>query len=150
MARAPRTKTDVTTEPAKAAVSKSYKDFKMASSLEDNFLKVEFTFPGLGDTGHHLMIRSRYSKEYREAEARAARQIRALAVAKGPTEELDPEVLKSIQDTAFAALVASWTFEEECNSVNIVDFFNENPHMYELVNVAAATDSNFFASRASS
>lgn len=145
MARTPRSvKKEVTTEEAKKAFSKSYKDYQMTSSLEGNFHKVDFSFPGFEGTGHHLMIRSRYSKEYREAEARAARQIRALAVAKGPNEELDPELLKSIQDTAFAALVESWTFEEDCNSVNVVDFFNENPHMYELVNVEAATDSNFF------
>lgn len=139
----------VTTAPAKEAVSKSFRDFNVQRSVVDNFQKVDFTYPGVGETGHYLMIRSRYSEQYRNAEAKATRQVRALSLAKGEGVQLDEEVLKGIQDIAFASLVESWSFEEECNTTNVVEFFEANPHMYDIVNVTAAQDELFFAKRVS-
>ena len=98
----------------------------------------------MGDTGETLTIRSRYSKEYREAEARAQRQVSTMVMAR-KGEPLDEETIKQIEDIQFAALIADWSFDEELTVENITEFLTDNPQIRDDVNVKAAQDSLFLS-----
>lgn len=110
--------------------------------------ELAFTFPGEGPTGIVLHIRSQYSKEFREADSRATRQISSLTVSQNGAP-IDPELLDHIELGIFASLVAGWTFEEECTPENVIEFLAANPHTKDEINKLAARDSLFFGERVS-
>ncbi len=147
-AKTSETTKPVSTSPARQAVSSSFKAFNLNRDVEGKTIPVVVEYPTIGDTGHKLYIRSRYSKAYREAEAASLRRIRAMTVAKGA--EIDEDILEDIRMRAFCALVESWTFEEECTPENVIEFLTVNSLMYDKVNNAAAKDEDFFNSRANS
>lgn len=135
----------VSTEVAKKTVSASFRDFNLKKKLENApLLHYPLVFPGQGDTGHWLKIRNRHSEEFRQADLKAQRQISALVVANGSFEKIDKDMLDDINMRAFCKLVASWSFEEECNEDNLMEFFNNNPFAYDDINRLAAQDSLFF------
>lgn len=140
----------VTTAPAKEAVVKSFRDFSMKKKLDENpTVHYPFKFPGQGDTGFWLKVRSQYCKEFRDADMKAQRQISALIVANGgKVEDVDPDLMDDIRKRAFCKLVAEWNFPDELNDDNLMDFFAENEFVYDDVNNLAAQDSLFFSSPA--
>ena len=144
MARAPKEK--VSTKPAAVAVGKSYRNYNMRKQLENDPTTVyPFVFPGEGFTGESLQIRSQHSAIYREAEAKAQRQISSLILAAGgKPEAVDQGLVDDIRLRAFTKLVASWTFEEEMTEDALVEFLTDNPVAYDEINVLAAQDSLFF------
>lgn len=145
-------KTKVTTEKGKVAVVKSFRDFNLKKKLEANpTVHYPFVFPGQGDTGYWLKIRSQYSKEYREADMKAQRQISALIVANGgDVGKVDPELMDDIRRRAFCKLVAEWNFPDELNDDNLLDFMRDNEFVYDDINNLAAQDSLFFSEPAKS
>lgn len=150
--REPETSNVVTTEAGKAAVVKSFRDFNMKKDLEsDPTVNYPFVYPGVGDTGHWLKIRSQYSKAYRDADLKAQRQISSMIIAAGgKVEAVDPELMADIRLRAFTKLVAEWSFEDELNEDNLVEFFTNNEIAYDEVNQLAAQDSLFFSKSAKS
>lgn len=120
----------------------SFKKYNTVRDFQDSVHVLKLEYPGVGDTGETLTIRSRYSKEFREAQARAQRQIATMAMAK-KGEDLDDETVKEIEDAQFAALIADWSFEEELNTENVTEFLDANPQVYDLINRTAAQDSLF-------
>ncbi|WP_162207444.1 hypothetical protein, partial [Dyella japonica] len=129
----------------KKAVNASSRDFNLKQKLEyARLLPHPLVFLGQGDTGHWLKIRNRHSEEFRQADLKAQRQISALVVANGSFEKIDKDMLDDINMRAFCKLVASWSFEEECNEDNLMEFFNNNPFAYDDINRLAAQDSLFF------
>lgn len=163
MARAPKTKTAtaprepetgnvVTTEAGKQAVVKSFRDFNMKKDLEnDPTVHYPFVYPGQGDTGYWLKIRSQYSSVYREADLKAQRQISSLIIAAGgKVEDVDAELMKDIRLRAFTKLIAEWNFPDEMTEDNLVEFLTTNELAYDEINNLAAQDSLFFSRNAKS
>lgn len=145
MAKAPRK-----TQSAKESVSKSFRDYNLKRDVDGKLQKYHFVYPGEGDTGQFLMVRSQHCKEYRDAELRATRQISALMQANGnDPSKVGEELLKDIRLRAFCKLIDSWSFEEELNDDNLLDFFAANEFAYEDINVLAAQDSLFLQKAAS-
>ena len=112
------------------------KDFGNATTV------IPLIYPGIGDTGETITIRSRYSDAFREAQAKATRQIAALTMATKGTK-IDDAAVKQIEDMQFAVLIADWTFDEPCTPEEIIEFLEENPQVYDLINTKAAQDSLF-------
>lgn len=121
----------------------SFKKYDLSKGA-DALHVLPFTFPGVKSTGETVTIRSYYSEEFREANSKAARQLSTMRSALPKGEEIDDNVVKAINDRAFAALVADWSFDEPCTIENIVEFFKANPHFFDVVNVSCANDSLFF------
>lgn len=120
----------------------SFKKYNTVRDFQDSTYVLKLVYPGIGDTGETLTIRSQYSKEFREAKARATRQISTLTISR-KGKDLDEDELKLIEDTQFAALIADWSFEEECTVENIIEFLDANPQVYDLINTTAAQDTLF-------
>lgn len=136
----------VKTAPAKVAVAKSFREFNMRKRLEENPTTLyPFVYPGVGDTGFWLKIRSQHSPEYREADLKAQRQISAMIMAnEGDVSKVDDELLKDIRLRAFTKLIAEWNFPDEMTEDNLVEFLTDNPIAYDEINNLAAQDSLFF------
>lgn len=136
----------VSTTAGVKAVKKSFRDFNMRKQLESNPTTLyPFVYPGQGDTGHWLKIRSQHSPEFRDADLKAQRQISAMYLASGNNpENVDHEIIKDITLRAFTKLVAEWSFDEELTEDNIVEFLTDNPIAYDEINTLAAQDSLFF------
>ncbi len=140
----------VTTDKGANAVVKSFRDFNMRKQLEENpTILYPFVYPGMGDTGFWLKIRSQHSPEFREAEQKAKRQISSLLLAAGK-DDVDPELISDISLRAFTKLVADWNFPDELTEDNLVEFLTDNPVAYDEINNLAATDSLFFSSKGKS
>ncbi|PZQ87301.1 MAG: hypothetical protein DI534_14945 [Leifsonia xyli] len=122
----------------------SFKKYNTVRDFQDATYTYPIIYPGVGDTSETLTIRSRYSKEYREAEARAQRQVSTMVMAR-KGEPLDEETIKQIEDIQFAALIADWSFDEELTVENITEFLTDNPQIRDDVNVKAAQDSLFLS-----
>lgn len=61
-----------------------------------------------------------------------------------PEEKRDQAELDAKRELV-ASLVVDWSFTEECNLKNVMDFFHNAPHIQEAVNTIAAQRSLFFA-----
>jgi hypothetical protein len=120
----------------------SFKKYNTVRDFQDSTHVLKLVYPGIGDTGETLTIRSQYSKEFREAKARATRQITTMTIAR-KGKDLDDDEVKLIEDTQFASLIAGWSFEEECTVENIIEFLDANPQVYDLINTTAAQDTLF-------
>ena len=143
---APWSEPAVTTEAGVEAVKKSFRNFNMRKRLEENPTTLyPFVYPGVGNTGFWLRIRSQHCPEYREAEQKAQRQISAMILAGGgDADKVDPELIKDISLRAFTKLVAEWNFPDEMTEDNLVEFLTDNPIAYDEINTLAAQDSLFF------
>lgn len=148
--REPETSSVVNTEAGKEAVVKSFRDFNMKKDLEkDPTVIYPFVYPGQGNTGYWLKIRSQYSKAYRDADLKAQRQISAMIIAAGgKVEEVDPELMADIRLRAFTKLIAEWNFPDEMTEDNLVEFLTTNEIAYDEINNLAAQDSLFFSKSA--
>lgn len=120
----------------------SFKKLNTKRDFEGTTYVMKVNYPGQGDTGETLTIRSRYSKEFREAESKAMRQLSAMSMAaKG--KALADDVMKEINDRSFASLIADWSFEEPCTVENVCEFLEANPQIFDEINQKAAQDSLF-------
>lgn len=139
----------VSTAPAKAAVSQSYKDFDTARDFNDTLVPYKIIYPGMGETGHRLMVHSMHCDKFRKAELKAKRQVSSLFIADSAKKEGDPtkgdldELIEDIEMRAFAVLVESWTFDEPCTPENVAEFLIRNRFIYDDLNVLAAQSSLF-------
>ena len=141
---------EVTTEADANAVVKSFRDFNMRKQLAENPTTVyPFVYPGVGDTGYWLKIRSQHSSEFRDADLKAQRQISNMIIAAGgEPEKVDQELIKDITLRAFTKLIAEWNFPDEATEDNLVEFLTDNPIAYDEINTLAAQDSLFFSKSA--
>lgn len=120
----------------------SFKKYNTVRDFQDSTYDLKLSYPGVGDTGETLTIRSQYSREFREAKAKATRQISTMTMAR-KGKELSEEEVKLIEDTQFASLIAGWSFDEELTVENISEFLTVNPQVYDLINTTAAQDTLF-------
>lgn len=123
----------------------SYKNYNLKAQTEGNLIKLPFIYPGQDDTGEYLMVRSRHCQAYREADMQAQRQMSSIIAAAGGVDKADQALMEEIQMRAFCKLVDSWSFEDDLTEENLLEFFETNPQMYDLVNTQCAKDTLFFA-----
>jgi hypothetical protein len=120
----------------------SFKKYNTVRDFEEAIIEIPVIYPGIGDTGEIIKIRSRYSREFREASAKAERQISTMMVAnKG--EMPSEDVLQEIENAQFTALIAEWSFDEDLTAENVAEFMKANPQIRDEINRKAAQDSLF-------
>ena len=110
-------------------------------------IEIPLYLPDGTKTEHWLRIRGVDSDHFRLAEAESKRDAMRVASIEDPVERA-----KAIQDAKLnliAALVISWSFEEECTPENIKEFFRQAPQIADAVDQVASKRALFFAKRSS-
>lgn len=97
---------------------------------------------------HWFMVRGIDSDHFRRAESLAKRKAVELAQIEDPNERA--EKVRDTELTCIAALVAGWSFEEECTTDNVVSFLREAPQIADMVNRYAARRAEFFSKKSGS
>jgi len=97
--------------------------------------------PATGEkTEHWIRVFSQWSDSFQAAKAEAQREAykRSLGLS-------DEEAVRIKQDQLTAALVADWSFEQECTMDNVVAFLQEAPQIRDQVDLIGSQDSRFFS-----
>ena len=108
-------------------------------------IELPLSLPDGTPTEHKIRIRGRDSDLFRQAESDSKRKMFEIAVAKAKGETLNYDELDE-RTRLISALVASWTFEEECTPENVFKFLREAPQIAEQIDTIAGRRSNFFKS----
>lgn len=111
-------------------------------------IELPLTAPGSDAvTGHWLRVRGVDSDHFRLADSTAKRGMVDLI---GITDtNVRAEALDTAKRRLVAALVCSWSFEQECSEENVMAFFKEAPHLMDAVDRVASNRALFFAKRSS-
>jgi len=107
-------------------------------------VEMPLTLPDGTATEEHLVVRGADSTKFQGAKAKANREL--LTALKKSKD--DPEKRQALQDSStrkiLASLVVGWSFDEECNEVNVLKFFADAPQVQEQVGAFAGERTNFF------
>jgi hypothetical protein len=93
-------------------------------------------------------VRGVDSDHFRRAEAKAKRK--AVELAQIEDEQKRAEAVRETELECIAALVAGWSFEQEANLINVVNFLREAPQIADMVNRFAARRAEFFSKKSAS
>ena len=118
----------------------SMKDFFTRDKANEG-IEVPLYLPGTDTpSGEWIRIRGVDSDEFRNADLEAKRALR-----KTIEDNLNPEQEHRTQMTKLiASLVISWSFPEECNRKNVVEFLINAPQIEDAINTLAAKRTLFF------
>ncbi|QMV29699.1 hypothetical protein [Vibrio phage vB_VnaS-AQKL99] len=105
--------------------------------------KVPLYKPNGEPSEHWFKIRGVDSDQFKEAETAAKRKAIELAQIEDVKERA--EAVRTTELACIAALVADWSFEQECTTDNVVNFLREAPQIADMVNRFAANRKSFFA-----
>jgi hypothetical protein len=111
-------------------------------------IEIPLYLPDGTKTEHWLRIRGVDSDHFRLAEAESKREAMRVAMIEDPIERA-----KAIADaklSLIAALVISWSFEEECTHENVKEFFRQAPQIADAVDQVASKRALFFGKGSSS
>ena len=117
--------------------------FNLVKKSNDG-VKMPLTLPDGTATDEFIVVRGADSTLFRGAKAKCNRELlKNLKKIKD-----DPEKQEKVQTEAtrnlVAALVADWSFPEECNAVNVAKFLADAPQVQEQIDMFADTRTNFF------
>lgn len=132
---------------------KSYKTFAARSLIAQRpTVPVPVVILGVPQedlVNENLFVVSQHDEAYRQAESSFWADVAALQL-QGLKDKERTQAIEMLRCRQVAALVVSWTFEEECNIDNVAEFLYENPNMFNAINTMCARDELFFAGRANS
>ncbi|KXJ45892.1 hypothetical protein [Marinobacter sp. Hex_13] len=101
-------------------------------------IKVPLRTPEGKETEHFLVIRSQWSDDFQKAKAEAYRDEFAAIAGKGEVKAEDRTVILA------AALVADWSFDEECTPENVQNLLRNAPQLRDMIDRYASNDARFF------
>lgn len=91
---------------------------------------------------HWLIVRGVDSDKFRQAESTAKRKAIEFAQIEGMQERAD--AVRTAELECIAALIADWSFPQECTADNVVTFLREAPQIADEVNRFAARRIAYF------
>lgn len=97
---------------------------------------------------HYLIVRGIDSDHFRQAESAAKRK--AVDIAQIESEQKRAEAVRETELECIAALIANWSFPEDCTKINVVNFLREAPQIADMVNRFAARRAEFFSKKSTS
>ena len=109
--------------------------------------RVDLVHPDGTPSEHWIQIRGMDADEFRNAETKAKRK--AIEIAQMDDEDKRALAVADIELRTIAALVADWSFDQECTQKAVVKFLREAPQIAEMVNRYAARRSLFFGKESS-
>lgn len=125
----------------------SMKDFYTRSAASIG-IQVPLSLPDGSLTDDWLQIRGTDSDEFQRADLNAKRM--ALTIAGMEDETAREEAIELQKRKIIASLVAGWSFPEECNEENILEFLKEAPQIADLVDRIARNRAVIFAKKPNS
>jgi len=113
-------------------------------------IKVDLVAPDGSKTDHWIVVRSQLSDHFREAYKSALQEAARISSLNAPGTETAgqkqvADVIRERLVDCQAALVASWSFEEECTPANVRQFLIDAPQIADMVDRTAAANARFFA-----
>lgn len=123
--------------------------FKNRNSRDTANRGVKMFIKGADDkpTEDWLLIRGQYSDEFQKAAASARAKVLDYMEQHGKALTPAHEAFaKTVHDEQVVALVADWSFEEECSPLNIREFFSCNPDVASEADKFAGNSGKFVAS----
>lgn len=93
-----------------------------------------------------ITVRSRWSDAFVKAETLEQRKIPTKAMLMAMSEADKEQLAKDSANRMKAALVAGWSFDEDCTPENIVALFEDAPHIAEAVEAFASDAGKFYGS----
>lgn len=97
---------------------------------------------------HWIKVRGVDSDNFRRAESAANRKAVELAMIDDKEER--ENAVRDVELECIASLVASWSFDKECTTDNVIAFLREAPQISDSVNRFAARRSEFFSKKSNS
>lgn len=94
---------------------------------------------------HWLKVRGVDSDHFRAADTEGKRKVVVFAALKDPQEKA--QAARDTELECIAALVADWSFPQECTAENVVTFLTEAPQIADMVNRFAAHRAEFFSKK---
>ena len=111
--------------------------------------KVPLSLPDGSPTEHWIVIRGIDSDSYAEAMAAERRMMIDNTVEVDGKTKIDPAITKDAPLRVLASLVAAWSFEEECNTKNVINLLKEAPQLREELDTITADRKYFFGEEGS-
>lgn len=111
-------------------------------------VKLPLYYPDGSASEHFLVVKGVDSDDFRRAEAAAKRS--ALELAQIEDEQERAEHIRNTELKCIASLVASWSFDQELTTDNVIDFLREAPQIADAVNRFAGRRADFFAKKSKS
>ncbi|QQM14078.1 putative tail assembly chaperone [Vibrio phage pVco-14] len=105
--------------------------------------KVPLYLPNGEPSEHWIQVRGVDSDQFKTAENAAKRK--AVEIAQIEEVQERAKVVRETELECVAALVADWSFDEECTPENVVNFLREAPQIADMINRYAANRKSFFA-----
>lgn len=113
-------------------------------AMSNDGVKLPLRLPDGTVTEEFLVVRGADSKTFRNQQARANREKVKLA----KKQNLDPAQVArqnaDIDRRLVASLVVDWSFDEECNEVNVAKFLADAPQIQGQIDLFAGDRANFF------
>ena len=138
------------TKPKKT-VKTSMSDFFTKENSESG-VKLDLLLPSGIESGHFLIVRGIDSFSFRVATNQALRAAKdQVNHTKGEISIEDQlNIVESKELNRTASLIAGWSFDEECNTENVISFLENAPHVRQQVEAFSANRSNFLVQPSSS
>mgnify|MGYP001084895597 CR=1 FL=1 len=114
-------------------------------SIANEGVKLPLSYPDGSLSDHWIRVRGIDSDDFRKVEAVSKRK--AVALSNLDDEAEREQAIKEIELECIAALVAEWSFDEECNHENIIKLLTEAPQVANAINIFAARRKDFFAKK---
>lgn len=107
-------------------------------------IKLPLPLPDGSPSGYHLIIKGKYSDDFRINEADMKRKALEV-VSKYPEDKKKrDQMLLKLEITFLASLVTGWSLDDEFNTKNVETFLREAPQVRDLVDLSVAKNSLFF------
>lgn len=111
-------------------------------------LQLPLYLPSGEKSEHWVRVRGVDSDIFRAADAEARREVFTIAALED--KEAKATAIADSKRRLVAALVADWSFAQECTIENVMAFLKEAPHIMDAIDLAAGKRALFFGKGSSS
>lgn len=114
--------------------------------------KLPLYAPDGSPTDDWLLVRHIWSDAFQKAEDAAQREARETIMGMGddPDPDAVAEATRAARIKLLSALVAAWSFDEECTPEAVAAFLDRAPQIADAIDKAAADGKRFFGAGSSS
>lgn len=104
--------------------------------------KVPLYLPNGEKSEHWLVLLGTDSDQFRLTEARSKRNVIEFAQIESASER--EEAVEDAKRTLVASLISDWSFDQDCDEANKIEFLKNAPQIGNMINLYCADRKNFF------
>ena len=90
-----------------------------------------------------IRVRSQWSSAFAQAKAKAMAEMPTQDELRAMSKVARDDMTAEMVLRGRAALIAAWSFDEECNEENVLEFLRECPHIAEQIDTFAGNSGNY-------